>query len=192
MKNFKFQEGIIITYVLIFGTVFLILLGGLLGFILLQLKISAQKLAWNESLQVAEAGVNYYRWCLNNGVESNCKNEIGVEDLTGNFIGTSTLSIVTTTNCGTTTGREITATGWTKDYPQIKRKVKALYGKSSVAKYSDIINDNVYVGADHEIRGPYHSNGGIRFDGENQSIVTSAKETWLCASSFGCNYLSCP
>lgn len=191
-KNFQFKKGFITIYVLVFGMAFLILLGGLLGFILLQLKASAQRLAWNESLEIAEAGVNYYRWCLNNGVETNCKNEIGMESLTGNFIGTSTLSIVTSMNCGTTTAREITATGWTKDYPQTKRKVKALYGKASVAKYSYILNDNVYVGADHEIRGPYHSNGGIRFDGENQSLVTSAKDTWLCTSSFGCSSGSCP
>lgn len=186
------ETGIITTYVLVFGAIFLILLGGLLSFILFQLRVSAQRLAWNQSLHIAEAGLNYYRWCLNNGVEASCKTEIGVEDLTGNFIGTSTLSVVTSMSCSTIVSREITATGWTKDYPQTKRKVKALYGKPSVAKYSYILNDNVWVGADHEIRGPYHSNGGVRMDGENQSLVSSARDFWLCTSSFGCNYLNCP
>lgn len=185
-------QGVITTYVLVFGTIFLILLGGLLGFILLQLKQSAQKVAWNEALEVAEAGINYYRWCLNNGVEANCQTERGFQDLTGNLIGTSTIEITSFVNCGITTSRQIASTGFTKDFPDLKRKVSVLYARESVAKYSYILNDNVWIGSDHEIRGPYHSNGGIRFDGENQSIVSSARDTWLCTHSFGCNYWACP
>jgi len=71
ISNFQFsnKKGIIITYVLVFGAIFLILLGGLLGFILLQLKISKQKVAWADSLNIAEAGINYYRWHLNHTPE---------------------------------------------------------------------------------------------------------------------------
>ena len=61
------------------------------------------------------------------------------------------------------------------------------YARPSVAEYAYIINSNVWAGADREIVGPYHSNGGIRMDGENQSTVTSAVTDWLCSSSFGCS-----
>ncbi len=64
------KKGIIISYVLVFGTVFLILLGGLLGFILFQHRESLRKTAWNDSLHIAEAGVNYYRWYLNHFEEN--------------------------------------------------------------------------------------------------------------------------
>jgi len=184
------KRGIIITYVLVFGAIFLILLGGLLGFTLLQLRISAQKVAWNESLHIAEAGVNYYRWCLNNEVSQNCLTEKDYFDPAGNPIGKFSLQITPTISCGEMVQREIISTGWTDKFPQLKRKVSVLYARTSVAKYSYILNNNVWIGEDHEIRGPYHSNGGIRMDGENQSLVTSAKENWVCTSSFGCS--PCP
>lgn len=189
-KLYLHKKGVVITYVLVFGIIFLILLGGLLGFILLQLRLSAQKVAWNEALDIAEAGADYYRWCLNNEVEPNCLTEKDYFDPAGNLIGKFSLQITPTISCGETIQRKIVSTGWTKQFPEIKRKVSILYARESVAKYPYILNDNVWIGADHEIRGPYHSNGGIRMDGENQSLVTSAKENWICTSSFGCSL--CP
>ena len=184
------NRGIITTLVLVFGAIFLILLGGLLGFILLQLRQASQKVAWNESLHIAEAGVNYYRWCLNNDVEQTCQTEKDYFDPAGNPIGHFSLQISSTVSCGETVQKKIISEGWTNKFPQVKRKISVLYARTSVAKYSYILNDNVWIGSDHEIRGPYHSNGGVRMDGENQSIVTSAKDKWICTSSFGCS--PCP
>ena len=185
MKNIH-SKGVIITYVLVFGTAFLILMGGLLNFILYQLKLSQQRVAWNESLDIAEAGINYYRWCINNEIESQCQTEKDYYDPAGNLIGHFSIQIDITTACEQTIQREIISTGWTNKFPDIKRKINVLYARESVARYSYIIKENVWIGADHEIRGLYHSNGGIRMDGENQSLVTSAKENWTCTSSFGC------
>lgn len=179
-------KGVITTYVLVFGAIFLILLAGLLGFILLQLRHSAQKAAWNQALHIAEAGINYYRWCLNNEISQNCDLEKNYEDLSGNIIGKFQIQLDTTSNCGLTISQKIISTGWTLKYPDLKRKVTVFYGRESVAKYSYILNSNVWVGSDHIIRGPYHSNGGVRFDGQNQSIVSSGQENWVCTSSFGC------
>jgi len=190
ISNFKLAKGIITTYVLVFGSIFLIMLAGLLGFILLQLRQSAQKIAWNESLEIAEAGMNYYRWCLNNEVEANCQTQKDYYDSAGNLIGKFSLEITSAQNCGQTIQKKIVSTGWTNKFPNMKRKVGILYARTSVGKYSYILNSNVWVGSDHEIRGPYHSNGGIRFDGENQSIVSSAQEEWVCTDSFGCSL--CP
>jgi len=184
------NRGIITTYVLVFGAIFLLLLSGLLGFILLQLRQSNQRLAWNQSLHIAEAGLNYYRWCLNNEVEQNCQGQKNYFDPAGNLIGDFLIEDLSNQACGEIVSRKIVSTGWTNKFPNVKRKVSVLYGRTSVAKYSYILNDNVWVGQDHEIRGPYHSNGGIRFDGENQSIVSSAKDKWICTDSFGCS--PCP
>jgi len=180
------KQGIIIIYVLVFGTVFLVLLFGLLGFILLQLRYSAQKIAWNEALQIAEAGLNYYRWCINNEVEPNCQTEKNYYDSAGNLIGYFSLNIVSDIVCGQTIQKRVISTGWENRYPDLKRKLSTIYARESVAKYSYLLNSNTWVGEDHFIRGPYHSNGGVRFDGQNQSIVSSAKENWICTSSFGC------
>ncbi len=181
------NKGVIIIYVLVFGLIFLILVGGLFGFILIQLKFSAQKVAWNNALHIAEAGFNYYRWCLNNNVEGNCPTEKDYFDPGQNVVGRFSLDIAGQTACGQTIQKTITSTGWNNSFPNLKRKVKVLYARESVASFSYVLNANVWIGSDHKIRGPYHSNGGIRFDGENQSIVSSARDTWVCTSSFGCS-----
>lgn len=181
------NKGVIITYVLVFGIIFLILIGGLFSFILLQLRFAAQQTALNNALHIAEAGFNYYRWCLNNDIEANCLTEKDYVDPSGSVVGRFSLEVNSQVSCGQTIQKTITSTGWTNTFQNLKRKVEVLYARESVASFSYVINDNVWVGSDHEIRGPYHSNGGIRFDGENQSVVTSATETWICTSSFGCS-----
>ena len=181
----------VITYVLVFGIIFSILISGLLGFILLQLRQASQKVAWNEALDIAEAGINYYRWCINNEIEQDCLVENEKDyDLFGVPIGKFLLQVDSTVSCGQNIKKEIISTGWTNDFPQLKRKISVLYARTSVAKYSYILNSNVWIGDDHQIRGPYHSNGGVRMDGTNQSIITSAQSEWTCTGSFGCS--SCP
>jgi hypothetical protein len=180
------KKGIITSYVLVFGAIFLLILAGLLGFILLQLRQSSQKISWNESFEIAEAGMNYYRWCLNNEVSQNCQKEKDYQDPAGNIIGRFSIEEISQVSCGQTIQRKIVSTGWTNKFPNIKRKISAVYTRTSVAKYSYILNSNVWVGADHIVRGPYHSNGGIRFDGTNLSIVSSAQKEWVCTASFGC------
>jgi len=192
-KSNKNNKGAVLTLVLVFGSVFVLLFGGLFGFIFVQYRQASQKAAWSESLNIAEAGINYYRWCLSHEIEASCATEPGGKNYygpDGSLIGRFFLEITSTASCGETIQRKIISTGWTDKYPEVKRKVSVLYARTSVAKHSYILNDNVWVGEDHEIRGPYHSNGGVRMDGENQSTMTSAKENWICTGSFGCS--SCP
>lgn len=184
------QKGVITTLVLVFGGIFLLLLSGLLGFLLLQLRQSAQRLSWNEALHIAEAGIDYYRWCINNGVEATCATDKDYYNPQGQKIGHFSLQVDQQASCGQTNAFTITSTGWTDKFPSVDRSVKAILARTSVAKYSYLLNDNVWAGSDREIRGPYHSNGGIRMDGENQSLVTSAQREWICTSSFGCD--TCP
>jgi len=190
MKKTFYKKGIIVTYALIFGAIFLLMLSGILGFILLQLRQSIQKVAWTESLEIAEAGLNFYHWCLNHELADDCQGEKDYFDPQGNLIGRFSLQADPTTSCGQLTSSLVTVEGWTLKYPNIKRTINAFYGRPSIAQYSYILNDNVWIGDDHEIKGVYHSNGGIRIDGENQSLVASAKPDWICTSSFGCS--SCP
>lgn len=186
----KKKKGVITTYVLVFGAIFLMIIGGIMGFVLLQLRQVSQKVAWNESLNIAEAGINYYRWCINNNVEQDCQTLKDYYDPSGNLIGKFSLQVTATVSCGQNIRKEIISTGWTNNFPQIQRKIKVLYGRASVAKYSYLLNDNVWIGSDHMIRGPYQSNGGIRMDGENQSTVSSSNLEWICTSSFGCSSCS--
>lgn len=196
MTNIKIKinnpesKGVIVTLVLVFGAIFLVIIAGLMGFILMQMRQSEEKAAWNDSLHIAEAGINYYRWCLNNGVQSNCQMTRDYLDPSGNIIGKFSLQVNPTINCGQTNEVSIVSTGWTNKFSQVTRQISVLYARESVGKFAYVLNSNVWIGADHQIRGPYHSNGGIRMDGENQSLITSAQQEWTCTSSFGCG--SCP
>ncbi len=185
------SRGAIIAYVLIFGSIFILMLAGLLGYISLQLKQSSQKVAWNQSLQIAEAGIEYYRWCVNNGVEENCSGQRDYYDAAGRLLGAFSVAAESSSACGQVNLRRIVSSGWAKDYPAVKRTVRTVYGRESVAKYSYVLNANVWIGDDHQINGPYHSNGGIRMDGGNRSLMTSAaiiddEGKWVCTGSFGC------
>ncbi len=192
--------------VLVFGSIFLIFLAGILGFLFLLHRQSLRKVAWNEALHIAEAGINYYRWHLQHfpddlqdGNDWCCQSppcstcgpyEHSYQDPQQKVKGTFSLEIEGKVQCNKVMAVKITSTGWTEEFPEIKRKISINYIHSTVADYAYILNSNVWAGADREIKGPYHSNGGIRMDGENNSLVTSAKEEWICTSSFGCS--PCP
>jgi hypothetical protein len=189
------QSGVIISYVLVFGAIFLLMLSGLLGYILMQLRQAGQRVSWSQALNIAEAGIDYYGWCLNNGVEADCLGEKNYYDGKGAMIGKFLIEVDSSLSCGETVQRRIIATGWTDQYPSLKRKISVILGRESVAKYSYIINSSVWIGADHNITGLYHSNGGIRMDGRNQSLMTSAAVLneigeWVCTDTFGCD--PCP
>jgi hypothetical protein len=67
------------------------------------------------------------------------------------------------------------------------RTIQARYMRPSVAEYSYIVNTDVWAGPDRQIRGKYHSNGGIRMDGSSNANVSSAENVWNCTGSYGCN-----
>jgi hypothetical protein len=184
------KKGIIAVYLLVFGGIFLVIFSSLLTFILLQLKQASEKIALQESLNIAESGANYYRWCINNNVEQDCLTEKDYLDPSGNPIGHFSLQSSSTVSCGQNIQKDIISTGWTNQFPQVKRKVNVLYARTSVAKFTYVLDSDVWVGSSHTIVGPYQSNGGIRFDGANQSMVTSAQNEWVCTNSFGCS--PCP
>lgn len=198
----KRNKGFITTYVLVFGVVFLILLTALLGFILSQMKQARYELAQEQALHIAEAGLNRYWWYLVRknqeilqGEEigcppsdcfdcSDCEYEYLLPGL--DIEGKYQLEVDEVRTCGVTGAVTVTATGWTSQFPNFKRAIRVRYVQPTVAEYSYILNDNVWAGADRIIMGPYHSNGGIRMDGQNNSLVASEQEEWICTSSFGC------
>ena len=179
--------------VLVFAAVFVTIMIGLSGFIFVQNKASISKENREKALQVAEAGLQYYKWFLahNPGDLTDGTGAPGpyvhdYYDPEGGSIGEFSLEVNGNSSCGNTISIDITSTGIMKNDPLISRKVFGKYSRPSVAEYAYIINTNVWAGSDRTISGKYHSNGGIRMDGTNESIVTSAVKDWLCTTSFGC------
>lgn len=180
------NKGIIITLVLVFGAIFLLLLAGLLGFILLQHRQSLQRVSWNEALDIAEAGVNYSRWHLFHAQKDfNFSGTYDYKDPEGKILGKYQLEITSPSGCDSAV--KIKSTGWTLKFPNTKRTLQVKYARPALAKYAFLTNSNVWFGEDEELKGPFHSNGGIRMDGEQNSLATSAKKTYICGPEHGCS-----
>lgn len=182
----KDDKGIIITLVLVFGALFLILLAGLLGFILLQHRHALQGAAWEKSLHIAEAGVNYSKWRLAHSPTDFLFSGIyDYKDTAGIVIGQYQLKITAPTTCQP--GVKIKSIGWTLKRPEIKRSVQILYAKPSLARYAFLTNSNVWFGPGERIKGMVHSNKGIRMDGVQNSLFFSARKTYTCGPEHGCS-----
>ncbi len=179
---------------IVFGAIFLTVLGALSSFVLTENKLQLHATAGSRGLAIAEAGLEYYRWHLahypndlQNGTGQPGPYTIPYEDPEGGQTGTITLAIAGNASCGQTTSIDIRSTGTPSEDTNADRTIVARYARPTVARYSYVLNSTVWAGDDRIISGPYHSNGGIRMDGTANAPVTSSLATWLCTSSFGCS-----
>ncbi len=180
------EKGAIVTLALVFGTIFIFIFTGLTGFISLQLTQSKQKVASYKALNIAEAGVNYARWHLAHAPTNfDFSGTYDYKDPEGAIIGQYALQITPPGECSGIT--QIESIGWTSDFPSIKRTVLIKFGRPSLAQYSFLTDSDVWFGDNEELQGPFHSNGGIRMDGQQNSISTSATSTYLCQPTHGCS-----
>jgi hypothetical protein len=190
----KNEKGFFLVLVLVLSGVFFTILTSFIGFIVTQNQVVNQRVVLDKSAEIAEAGLNYYKWYLAH-FPNDVTNGTGLAgpyvhtyyDPEDGAIGEFSLDIASTTYCGDIASIEVSSTGYTYQDPSISRTVTARYAQPTVAEYAFIINSNVWAGDDRTIIGPYHSNQGIRMDGTNQSTVTSGLTDWTCTSSFGCS-----
>jgi hypothetical protein len=194
IKNINQSLGYLLVLVLVFGSIFFLITSSFVGYIVGQSKVITQRVDLQRSIDIAEAGLNYYKWYLAHypGDTTNGTGNPGpyvhtYYDPEGAAIGEFSLDVNSTAYCGDVASIEVSSTGTLYDDPAIARTVTARYARPSVAEYSYIINSDVWAGSDRVIVGPYHSNGGIRMDGTNNSTVTSGQSTWNCTGSFGCS-----
>ena len=190
----KKQRGITIVLILVFAGVFGLSVSALMGFIFSQANLGAAKAVREQALGVAEGGLEYYHWFLTHyptdvqdGTGSSGPYVHIYNDPEVGAIGSYSLDITGNLACGQLQSIDVVSTGEIDLDTRFKRTVYGRHAKPSVAEYAYIIGTDVWAGADRNITGPYHSNGGIRMDGTNNSIVTSALSSWTCTASFGCS-----
>ncbi len=195
MRGASFAErGMTTLLVLGFMGVFAIIIGTLSSYALTQGKYGRALYAREVALNVAESGIEYYRWFLAHNV-SIMDSGAGlvspytyvVNDPEGGTLGSATVTASATSQCGTVQWVDLVSRGVASANPGFPRTLAARYMRPSVAEYSYIVNTNVWAGADRTIRGPYHSNGGVRMDATHNADVRSAVSTWNCTSSYGCS-----
>lgn len=193
LKNItKNLQGNVLVLIVVFTGIFLVIITGLMGVVFYQKKLNDQYVAQIQALHIAEAGINYYRWHLAHAPDDFSDNTgqpgpyiHDYIDPTSGSIGKFSLSI-DSPDIGSTIVT-IRSTGWINDYPNLKRTIEVKYGKQSLARYSYLTNSDIWLGQNEAVSGEMHANGGVRMDGTNDSLVTSAKETYICTTSHGCS-----
>jgi transposase len=195
-KRNNLQSGSILILVLVFAAVFTTIGTGLVGMVSIQHKLSSQKVASSQALHIAEAGVNYYRWHLVHSPDDFQDGTGGpgpyihdYKDPEGTVIGKFSLEIAAPSGCESAV--KIQSTGWALSHPQTKRTVQVRYGKQALVKYAFLTNEDVWFSNNEGLKGEFHSNGGIRMDGTQNSIAFSAKEDYICDSIHGCSSSDC-
>jgi hypothetical protein len=183
MKKILLTKGQIIVQAMVFSSIAILLIGGLIGWAGTNIQVSRQSLDRERAIQFAEAGIDYYRWHLahsrtdyQDGTGSAGPYVHDVLDRSGNVIGHFSLSI--TPPIVGSTKVHIESTGIPLQTSYLKRTIAVEMAIPSFAKYSVVANDNMRFGAGTEIFGPMHSNGGIRFDGLAHNVVTSAQSSY--------------
>ncbi len=176
-----FSSGLVLVNVLIFATIAITITIGLVNWssqIFRTVKNLQQR---EQALQVAEAGLEYYRWHLahfpsdfSDGTSTPGPYVHTFADDMGNILGSYSLTItpprlgstlVTVKSVGTLASTSIT------------RTLQTILAIPSFAKYAFVANDFMRFGSGTVVNGPIHSNQGIHFDGLANNIVQSALAT---------------
>ncbi len=177
MKNAK--HGQLLIQVLVWSAIAAIFVSGFVSWAAINLKAARTVVAREQAIQIAEAGIDYYRWHLAHA-PTDYKDGTGAPgpyphlyyDKDGKVLGSFTLAI-TAPPLGSSLVT-IRSTGVASSSEGVSRAIEAKFAKPSFAKYAVAANDAMRFGAGTEIFGPIHSNNGVRFDGIAHNLVTSA------------------
>lgn len=185
LKRLKVNcEASALLFVMIFGAVaFTIIVSGVGSYALFEHRASYRLETRDQAFQIAEAGVNYYRWHLahnptdyTDGTGQPGPYAHEYKDKDGNAIGLFSLEI-DPPPAGTTIVT-VRSTGWSNTEPNAKRTVQVRLGFPALTNYTILSNANMNFSFTTEVHGQVHSNGGIQFNGLTDSWVKSAKDTY--------------
>ncbi len=185
-------RGFMIIHSIIFGSIAIVIISGLVGWAGANLQTSRSSVLKEKAIQIAEAGIDYYRWHLAHA-PTDFQDGTGVAgpyvhdfyDKDGVLIGTFTLDIIPPITGSTIV--TITSTGRPIENPNLARKIRTRLAIPSMAKFAFVSNSDMRFGAGTEVFGPIHSNGGIRFDGLAHNIVSSARADYDDPDHSGAN-----
>lgn len=185
--NYLFKRGGTLVTVIVFGAVFIGLITILVSQVVYEHRQIYRTVDKTYALQMAEAGLEKLRWYLaHNPGDYNGPNDVLLngngeyvwsqdyhDPISGELVGEIEYKILPETYCNITNNAQILITAKSHDSGQTYA-LKQIYTRESAANYSYIYNQNVRVGDDRMIRGRFHSNGEVRMDGRNDSVVSSS------------------
>jgi len=182
-KKYLYTSGIILINSLIFAAIAVTVIIGLTNWGATVLKTTRTLSAREQAFQLAEAGIEYYRWHLAHAATDYTDGTgvpgpylHNVTDTNGNVIGRYELTI-TPPPTGSTIVK-VKSKGVLASDETITRSIQVTLAVPSLAKFAVVANNDMRFGIGTEIFGPVHSNGGVRFEGVAHNIVTSSKTTY--------------
>ena len=169
MADLKYKKGDILIGSLIFGAVALFIVPALVNLAATNLKTTSSYINKHRALQIAEAGIDYYKWHLayaptdyKDGGTTTGPYTHDFFDKDGNTVGQYILDI-TAPPTGSTLVK-IKSTGKVNDDSSITKVVEEELAIPSLAQYAIVANDNMRFGSGTIVIGPVRSNGGIRLN----------------------------
>jgi Tfp pilus assembly protein PilX len=183
------QRGALMVLVLVFGAIFLTIVTSLITSVITQSQVVAFRAEQQRATEIAEAGLNYYKWFLAHHPASTTGDGTTTvfEDPVTGPIGEYSLAISSSSYCGVVSSLTVESTAHTYVNPAAIATVSATYKRPTVAEYSFITNAGVWYGPGSVVNGPLHSNQGLRMEAAHNSLVGSGQVSWTCDSSYGCN-----
>ena len=186
----KNQEGAILFQVLIFGVIAFIFIGAIISWANSNVRFSKLLYQRETTIEIAEAGIEYYRWRLAHD-PSDFQDGTGqpgpyvhaYEDAAGERIGEFSLVVIPPAEGSNTA--ILRSTGRLDGIPAADRTVEVVLGQPSLASYAVIGNTDLYFAENVVVNGRVHANGGIRFDGVANGLVTSALTQYTDTSHSG-------
>ncbi len=185
-KNSIKRRGLILINVLVFSVIALAVTVALVNWAGTVLRSTVQISESQEAFEIAESGIDYYRWHLANlptdyydGNASSTSPGPYVhtfQDKDANTIGTFTLTI---TPPATGTSIVTVRSKGTIASSSISRSIQATFAIPSFAQYAAVANDNIYFGSGTTVYGPVQSNYGVHFDGVAHNVVSSALSQYI-------------
>jgi hypothetical protein len=180
-KQCVLEGGSVLIPVIAFMTIGIIVVSGFVNWGVASVRLARQAQQKEQAIQIAEAGIDYYRWHLAHA-PTDFQDGTGTVgpyvhdffDKQGVKIGEFALTIDPPPVGSTVV--TITATGTVVANPGVQRAVKTRIGKQSFAKYAVLSNSDISIGA--SIIGPMHSNGFLYMvSGSAANLMTSTKTT---------------
>lgn len=185
LNNLNKKSGFILVNVLVFGVIAIVVTSALVNWGGTMLKVTRQLADKEQALQIAESGIDYYRWHLahastdyKDGTATTTNGPFihEFQDKDGDTIGHYALTI-TPPPVGSTLIK-IRSKGTVVSDPTVSRTIEVSLAIPSFAKYAVVADDFMNFGVGTEVYGPIHSNNGIHFDGIAHNVVTSAVSTF--------------
>ncbi len=182
------RKGSAIAYALMVTSTAAILLTSIVGFVVSQLQYSMKQHDREEALQIAEAGIHFYKWYLAHQLDGRTASQVQAFWSGGTALGQSTAyvrayangqySITVTPPTTGSTIVYITSSGHTTANPGLERKIKVRLRRPSWSESAVVANDYMRFGDGTEVYGKIHSNSGIRFDGVAHNLVSSSVDRY--------------